>query len=309
MLTEPVTTRIVSTTAVLQTDIFPCLVSCYCGLLHLSSYFSFVFVLKMMLLISSCITILSLLYVRPSHARAFPPSLARQKEKCANLSHDFGDVSLLSMIKKSTSSNSMYSNNPRIQKAEFSSGSGHRIFYRLIMASKFRYVLNDTSLAATLFIPNDLSARTSAQDLMDVVDSKRRIKTFTEARQFLIQEFPCMFKNPATVLDNIVANHLISDKLNYCMLFRDYNWTSWANETIFRSGIRLISPNHTAVAPELDISKIPNLAGDSIAYAVDRVLFPNLAKFPRLSKYRSLTMHSIMRKQSRWSRRQLRYAL
>lgn len=235
------------------------------------------------------------------YSGALPMSLERQMGNCTNLSREFGHVSLLSIIEKSTSFDSMYRHDPFSKKQEYSRGSGHRIFYRLIMAAGLNHILNETALTATLFIPNDLSMLTSAQDIMVMYDPKRRITNFSEARHFLVQEFPYMFKKPTVVLRKIVANHLISKKFGLCTLFQRYTWTSWANEKILRSGIRLISPNHTAAAPELDISKLPNVAGDAIVYAVDRVLFPDLSEFPVLPKFQSMALRPVLRKRSRRS--------
>lgn len=202
--------------------------------------------------------------------------------RCVNVTYNRGNVSILTVLRQSTSRLSLY------KRTKWVGGSGHRIFYRLALASGIANILNHTNLESTLFVPNDLSMLTSARDLKQAFNLSTSIRSYTEARKFLLFSFPAQFQNSSDVLRSIVENHFVSKKYALCSLFEQQTLSTWAHHNITRSGISLYSDNGELLPPQIDISKIPVSVGRSIIYAVDRLLLPELSDLPRRNSTQNL---------------------
>lgn len=194
----------------------------------------------------------------------------KEKQGCLNLSINRGNVSLLAVLQPRKFSKT-YSKRKNMRSNE---GSGHKIFYRLVREAGFVADLSNPSARATLFIPNDLSVMTSAKDLKLLYGIKASIRTYAEAETFLVQTFPSLFSDRKAILKEIAGNHLAKAPYNFCDLFQQQKWRTWAKQNVTRSGIRLYTENKNLIPAQIDISKLPIQAGSSVVYAIDRLMIP-----------------------------------
>lgn len=198
---------------------------------------------------------------------------ARFEEWCRFLYDDCGQSTILNILDPSTSAT--------VLPSQCDKSSNLVLFTRLISIANLQQEVNNTS-PLTLFIPDDVSMRTSAEDIIRTMKLSHPLVTDDDVISVFTDHFLPQFEEPASVLDAIIRNHMTTTPLPSCQLWITQTWMTLDQQRIFRGGVDLASDNTEYIHPEMSIQHLPVQTVNGIIHRIDRVIMPDLTRFERV---------------------------
>lgn len=197
---------------------------------------------------------------------------ARFEEWCRFLYDDCGQGTILNVLEPSTATTTLPS--------QCDKSSNLNLFTRLIRLANLQYEVNNTS-PLTLFIPDDVSVRTSAEDIRETLGLTHPLSNDDDVISVFTDHFLPQFEEPASVLDAIIRNHMTTTPLPSCQLWITQTWMTLDQQRVFRGGVDLASDNTEYIHPEMSIQHLPVQTANGIIHRIDRLIMPDLTRFER----------------------------
>lgn len=194
----------------------------------------------------------------------------RFEEWCRYLYDDCSQATILNILVPSTTDLSL--------PPECDQSQQLTLFTKLIHLANLHLEINQTS-PLTLFIPDDLAVRTSAEDIRESMALPNPLTTDEDVISIFTDHFLPKFDQPAVVLDAIIRNHMTNTPLPSCQLWITQSWTTLDKQQIYRGGVDLAMDKTQYIHPEMAIQHLPIQAQNGVIHRIDRLIMPDLTRF------------------------------
>lgn len=156
------------------------------------------------------------------------------------------------------------------------------IILGLFEETKLKSELSDSQLI-TIFVPNDIAARRSADDINIALspDHDENMPPVGDEREAMdaLRQYTDTFRYPNQVLASIARHHVVTYEISLCTLFDADRWQSWANQTVRREGTKLVSDKAKFIPPEIIIRLDAIVASNGVVHIIDRLMMPDVEAF------------------------------